>query len=260
MSTAGLTLPVTVSPIDSLGNVVPTYRGTLHLSSTDVQARLPADRVMGAVDAGLVTLNPILVTAGNQNLTIVDVANSNIAGGITGIAVSAAPASKLALSMPSSSSAGVALGGVVLRAQDAFGNTAPSFVGVVNLSSGDANATLPTPVTFNSAAQGNVSLGWRHHVSHGGDAVSQRLRQCECACWGAAKHRCGCQLRCGQCAWGEWDAFCCCRGLNATSPCVLMMAQAILSPATWAPSMSAAPTPMPRCLLTACLSQAMRGV
>ena len=151
VSTAGLTLPVTVSPIDSLGNVVPTYRGTLHLSSTDTQARLPVDRLMGAVDAGLVMLNPILVTAGNQNLAIADVANSNIAGGITGIAVSAAPASRLALSMPSTSSAGVALGGVVLRAQDAFGNTAPSFVGVVNLSSGDANATLPTPVTFNSA-------------------------------------------------------------------------------------------------------------
>ena len=128
-TTAGLALPLVVSPIDVLGNIVTSYVGTLHVTSTDLQARLPTDRVFASSDAGIVVLNAVLTTVGNQNITVADSANSNIVSTLRGIGVGAAAPARLAMRLPTVISAGSSLSSTIIRVEDAFGNLAPTFAG-----------------------------------------------------------------------------------------------------------------------------------
>ena len=50
--TAGTSYTETVTAEDALGNVATGYTGTVHFTSTDVQAGLPADYTFTAADAG----------------------------------------------------------------------------------------------------------------------------------------------------------------------------------------------------------------
>ena len=50
-TTAGVALNVTVTALDSSNNTVSGYGGTIHLSSTDGQAVLPADYTFTPIDA-----------------------------------------------------------------------------------------------------------------------------------------------------------------------------------------------------------------
>ena len=58
--------------MDAFGNVAPTYLGTMHFSSTDGNAMLPADAVFVVGDGGSKTLsgNVTLVRAGTTQLTL----------------------------------------------------------------------------------------------------------------------------------------------------------------------------------------------
>ena len=85
---------VTVQALDQFGNVLTGYTGTVHFSSTDGAAVLPADYTFTAADGGVhtftngVTLN----TVGNQTLKVGDTVNPTI-NSLTGIAVVSGPAS-----------------------------------------------------------------------------------------------------------------------------------------------------------------------
>ncbi|MFO0953221.1 MAG: hypothetical protein U0835_19110 [Isosphaeraceae bacterium] len=61
---AGSTYSVTVSALDAVEAVGTGYTGTIHFSSSDVQAGLPADYTFTADDAGVHTFNVTLRTAG----------------------------------------------------------------------------------------------------------------------------------------------------------------------------------------------------
>ena len=81
--TAGTALQVTVTAIDSAGQVVPSYTGTVHFTSKDGAAVLPADYTFTAADNGVHTFNVTFKTAGSQTLTIAD-ASSGITGTLSG--------------------------------------------------------------------------------------------------------------------------------------------------------------------------------
>jgi hypothetical protein len=154
-ATAGTALSVTVTAVDQFGATFIGYRGTVHFTTTDGQAVLPADYTFVGADNGAHTFSVTLKTAGNQTVTATDTAASVTTGTTGQINVAAAAASKLAVSAsPTTVTAGNALS-VTVTAQDPFGNTAPSYRGTVHFTSSDPNnPTLPTDYTFIASDNG----------------------------------------------------------------------------------------------------------
>jgi hypothetical protein len=152
--TAGTSGTFTVTAYDPYGNVATGYGGTVHFTSSDAQASLPADATL---TNGTGTFTATLKTAGAQSLTATDAANANLSGTEAGIAVSAAAASMLVLSAPGSVTAGVAFTFTVTLV-DAYGNVATGYVGTVHFSSSDALAGLPPDYTFTAADAGTTTF------------------------------------------------------------------------------------------------------
>ena len=152
--TAGAAAGVTVAAQTSAGATDAAYRGTVHFSSSDVQAGLPADYTFTAADAGSHTFSVTLKTAGTQNLAVADTSSSAATGTQSGIVVSPAAASQLLLSGLASSAVAGASQGFTLTAKDAFGNVATGFTGTVVFGSGDPQAVLPAGYTFAASDKG----------------------------------------------------------------------------------------------------------
>jgi len=94
--TAGQAFSITVSAVDPLGNLIAGYRGTVHLSSSDKNATLPADYTFTANDGGVHTFTGVVLTTSlNQTVTVVDTGVGYVAGELS-ITVSAAAAHHLA--------------------------------------------------------------------------------------------------------------------------------------------------------------------
>jgi hypothetical protein len=85
---ARATFNFTVSALDAANNVSVSYSGTVHFTSSDGQAKLPADSTLMA---GTSSFTATLETAGAQTLTATDTASGSINGG-SSISVSATAA------------------------------------------------------------------------------------------------------------------------------------------------------------------------
>src|SRR5205823_638444 len=77
-ATAGTPQNVTVTLIDQFGNVITGYLGTIHFTSSDNKAGLPADYTFTAADQGKHSFQVIFKTTGSQSLIAADTANSNL--------------------------------------------------------------------------------------------------------------------------------------------------------------------------------------
>ncbi len=84
-----LPFTLTVTAFDAFDNVATGYRGTVHFTSTDANAVLPADYVFTAADNGTHQFSPALYTIGNQTITATDTVNASITGTSNTIAVQA---------------------------------------------------------------------------------------------------------------------------------------------------------------------------
>jgi hypothetical protein len=156
-ATAGTSFSVTVTALDSFNNPAAGYRGTVHFTSSDVNAVLPADYLFTGADAGAHTFAVTLKTAGSQSITAADNANGFTITQ-TGIATSAAALNRIIFAgYPLFPTAGVA-GTLTVTAQDAYGNTVPSYTGTVVFSSSDAQAVLPAAYTFTASDSGAHSF------------------------------------------------------------------------------------------------------
>src|SRR5262249_50207785 len=88
LSITGFSLPVTagtpgtftVSLFDAAGHIVLSYRGTVHFTTSDAQAVLPADYTFTAADGGVHTFSATLKTAGARTLTVTDTASGGLSG------------------------------------------------------------------------------------------------------------------------------------------------------------------------------------
>src|SRR5207253_2576766 len=153
-STAGTAGTVTVTAKDAYGNIATGYTGTVHFTSSDGQAVLPADDAFVAADAGVDTYSVTLKTAGSQTLTATDTVTSTITGSQSGITVKIGRAtSRESDCVASASTAGTA-GTVTVTAKDAYGNIAMGYTGTVHLASSDAQAVLPADDAFVAADAG----------------------------------------------------------------------------------------------------------
>ena len=85
--TAGVAGSVSVRARDASGNTAIGYRGTVHFSSTDPAAVLPADYTFTAADKGVRSFNVTLYSAGTWSVTATDTTAASITGSQSGIVV-----------------------------------------------------------------------------------------------------------------------------------------------------------------------------
>lgn len=152
-TTAGAGGNFTITLKDPFGNIASGYAGTVHFTSSDPKATLPANYTFTPADAGKHTFSATLKTADTQSITATDTLTGSLTATESGIMVSAAAASKFIISAPSNVSAGVAFS-LTLTVKDAYGNVVSGYTGTVHFGSTDHRATLPADYTFTAADKG----------------------------------------------------------------------------------------------------------
>ncbi|HEY6174237.1 MAG TPA: hypothetical protein VIX73_07325, partial [Kofleriaceae bacterium] len=161
--TAGDQLAVTLTVLANNGKAAPGFRGTVHLTSTDAQATLPADIVFGASDAGVKQVTVTLKTAGSAALLATEITGKAAAAGSATLTVRPAAAHSYQLStLPGAAIAGESMV-LTVTVLDIFGNVATSYTGQMRLVAADA--ILP-PVGSFVAGVRSVSLAFTKVGSH----------------------------------------------------------------------------------------------
>jgi hypothetical protein len=156
LTTAGVAGSITVTAEDPDGNVAAGYLGTVHFTSSDAQAILPADYTFVASDNGTYTFSGLtLRTAGAQFLTVQD--GSTTAAAVIGVI--AAPANHFLVSAPANAVSGMAFD-ITITALDPFGNVDMNYAGTVTFSSSDADPgiMLPNNYGFQTSDSGTHSF------------------------------------------------------------------------------------------------------
>ena len=90
-TTPGVSHPFTVTARDIANATTIGYRGTVHFTSTDPLAVLPADYQFAAADAGVHSFAATFGTEGTQSITATDTVTASITGVQTGITVTSQP-------------------------------------------------------------------------------------------------------------------------------------------------------------------------
>jgi Ca2+-binding RTX toxin-like protein len=147
-TTAGAAHTVIVTALDSNGNLLPGYTGTVHFTSSDPQAGLPDDFTFIPADNGTHTFTANLKTAGLQSVTVTDTGPTAFSGSQGGIVVNPAAASTFQVSGFSSPVSVGDYGYFSVTAFDAYGNVATDYAGTVHFTSSDGHASLPADYTF----------------------------------------------------------------------------------------------------------------
>jgi hypothetical protein len=144
---AGQPVTVTLTAITAAGKPAPSFRGTVHLVSTDAKAELPADVAFTVSDAGVKQVAVTLEAAGTSTLIATDVAAPTRQGSASVTVQPAAAATCTAAQAPALAVAG-SLIGVDVVVHDAFGNVATGYTGTIRLTATDVRAAVPPDVTY----------------------------------------------------------------------------------------------------------------
>lgn len=155
---AGDNVSITVKALDAAGKVDPLYQGKVHFSSTDPLASLPTDYTFTAADGGQHTFTLVMGKAGSRTVTVSDARKSTIKGSKTLTVLAGAVTGFQVKGFPAFAFAGVKQNFTV-TAVDIYGNTAPTYQGLVSLSSSDPAAVLSTTsALFTLASKGTRTL------------------------------------------------------------------------------------------------------
>jgi hypothetical protein len=151
---AGVGHTVTVKALDAYGNVANSYLGTIHFTSSDAQAVMPANYTFVGGDAGVHAFSGglRLKTAGSRSVTATDIATASITGSQT-VTVTPGAATHFSVSTANPYVAGVGHT-VTVKALDAYGNVATGYRGTIHFTSSDPAAVLPPNYTFTAADAG----------------------------------------------------------------------------------------------------------
>jgi hypothetical protein len=159
-ATAGTSVSVTVTALDAAGHVAADYAGTVQFTSSDTHAQLPAAYTFTAADAGQHTFTVQLQTAGTPTVLATDAADGTITGTAT-VSVVPAAVAQFGVQVAANPTAGQAAA-VTVTAQDAFGNTVPTYTGTAHFTTTDGLATAPADHAFVASDNGtfttNVTL------------------------------------------------------------------------------------------------------
>ncbi len=155
-ASAGAAVNFSVTALDASNNVVTNYAGTVHFTSTDAQAVLPANSTL---TNGTGSFSATLKTSGSQTITSTDTVTASITGTSTSIAVSSnGPTTHFSVTSGLFATVGVPFGFTV-NALDASNNVVTSYSGTVQFSSTDldigpkAAKRSSAPATTNATGQ-----------------------------------------------------------------------------------------------------------
>ena len=153
---AGAAHTIIVTARDAYGNKATGYRGTIHFTSTDTKAGLPANYTFTSTDAGAHTFSTgvTLKTAATQSVTATDTKTATIKGTQSGIVVQHGAVKSLVVSGLTTPRTAGSAGSVRVTAVDAYGNRVPGYRGVIHFTSSDTKAKLPANYTFTSTDSG----------------------------------------------------------------------------------------------------------
>ncbi len=143
--TAGEAFSVEVTARDAFGNVTTGYTGTVHFTSTDAAATLPADTAFTAADGGRKSFpGVVLRTAGTQSITVTDTATATLTATASTTVGAGSPSQLVFSTQPANGTVRAALAAVSVTLRDAYGNAtaATSPAVTVSLTGGNAAATL----------------------------------------------------------------------------------------------------------------------
>ena len=154
----GQAFSVYVEALNAAGHIVPNYTGTVHFTSSDSAATLPADYTFTAADKGEHKFSVTYATPGSQTLTATDTVTSTITGSVATSVVAAPVATHFALSGPSAAVLTGQAFSVIVEALDASGHVVPNYTGTVHFTSSDPAAILPADFTFTSADKGEFKF------------------------------------------------------------------------------------------------------
>jgi hypothetical protein len=140
---AGTPVSVTVTAFDIWNNVTPGYTGTVHFTSTDGSATLPANYTFAGADAGAHTFSATLISAGSRSITATDTTTASIHGSAS-ITVTAGPLDHFLVEQASGGAIPSQIAGVPfnirISARDTQNNI-PNFTGTVTITSSGNLAT-----------------------------------------------------------------------------------------------------------------------
>jgi hypothetical protein len=156
---------VTASVVDAYNNPITGYTGTVHFTSSDAAAVLPADYSFTASDQGSHTFPVTLETGGSQTITATDTSISAVNGAATVQDYAAIPGLHFHISAPPSTTAGSPFSFTV-TALDQNNQLASHYVGTMNLWFGGQ-----------SSGCGRAHLQQRLHVIHGRQSLDRGRRQ-----------------------------------------------------------------------------------
>jgi hypothetical protein len=158
---AGKPLSVTVSALTANSTADVSYTGTVHFTSTDPQAVLPADYTFVPSDDGTHIFSLTLKTSGSQSVTVADSGNSALHATQT---VTESPAAAATLA-PDAGSGQTALEGAAFatpltaKVSDAFGNVVPGATLVFSAPSPSSGASGTFAGGSSSASVATGSTG-----------------------------------------------------------------------------------------------------
>ena len=140
---AGTPFSFTVTAVDQAGAIVPGYSGTVHFTSTDLLATLPANSTL---TGGVGTFAATMLSASSQSLVATDTVTASITG-TAPVPVVAKAATLFGITTPGAATAGSVFPFTV-TARDQYGNTDTAYTGTVHFASTDSLAALPADSTL----------------------------------------------------------------------------------------------------------------
>src|SRR5439155_292066 len=145
-ATAGTTFSITVTALDQFNNTATGYAGTVHFTSSDGQAVLPANSTL---TNGTSSFNVTLKTSGNQTITGTDTVTNSITGtsGNVNVTFASGGATHYTVSAPANATAGTAFS-ITVTAQDQFGKIGRTSCSTEHFTSSDGQAVLPANSTL----------------------------------------------------------------------------------------------------------------
>jgi putative Ig domain-containing protein len=152
-ATAMLPFNVALNVVDAYGNVATNYTGTVHFTSSDTQAALPADSTLAN---GTGSFSATLKTIGSQTITATDTSAASLKATSSSINVVSNAATHLSVS--GSGSANTRAGyNFKVSALDAANNVSAAYSGTVHFTSSDVQAVLPANLALTTGSSSSLS-------------------------------------------------------------------------------------------------------
>jgi hypothetical protein len=150
-----------VTGIGVSGGLARNYQATVHFTSTDSAAVLPADYTFTGGDNGIYTFSATLKTAGTWTIKAADTSTASITGTSAGITAVPGPVDHFLVTIIVNNAPSTQVGqgvayGMQVEAVDINNNEVPGYSGTVHFTSSDGAATLPLDYTFVPAQDGGL--------------------------------------------------------------------------------------------------------